>query len=223
MKHYYIKIALIILFIFFWACEKKDPVNTVAKEQPSIPDQEMWNFEVKVTNRGLLEAHLRSGHMVFYSDEKNPQSILNQGVLVDFYDKNGKRASTLTADSGMFNEKTQDVKAFRNVIVESDSGVTLFTEAIEYDQKREKIFTDLDVLITTDNGDSLWGHGFESDPQMNHWQITKLRGVAHKGMDMTQDFSKPKNKEIPDTTQVDSIGLEPQFVSPDSGVLNDES
>ena len=179
----------------------------IQSEKGEIPDQEMWNFDVKVTKNGKLDAHLKAGHMLYFSDKS--QSVMNEGVLVDFYDKDGKLASTLTSDSGLFNEKNQDVKAIRNVVVNSDSGVTLFTEELAFDQAKEKIFTDRDVKITTTKGDTFYGIGFESDPQLRFWEIKKLRGTAHKSIDLSTEQFK-KNKDQNDSTGVVIDSLQTQ-------------
>ena len=224
MKRIYIYIIFIWLLMLLWSCNKPEAVSSKPKDQTAVPDQEMWNFDVRMTDKGKLEAHLRSGHMMLFSDEKDPYSILNQGVLVDFYDEDGNHASTLTADSGQYQDKTQNVEAYKNVVIVSDSGVTLHTEAIQYDQEREKIFTDLEVLITTTQGDSFWGDGFESDPHMDNWKINKLNGIAHKGVDMSgESFSKKKEAEQADSLTITGTDSSMTgIVLPDSGMADNE-
>lgn len=224
MNRIYIFILCIWLLMLLWSCKKTKPIYK-KPETVAVPDQEMWNFDVRVTDKGKLEAHLRSGHMMLFNEDKKPYSILNQGVHVDFYDEDGNHASTLTSDSGHYQDKTQNVEAYKNVVIVSDSGVTLHTEAIQYDQEREKIFTDLKVLITTTQGDSFWGDGFESDPHMNNWKINRLNGIAHKGVDMSgESFSKKKQQSNADSLTTDEkdssrIGI----MLPDSGMADDEN
>jgi len=207
----------LLFLINLSACNKQDPAVTQSVSG-EIPDQEMWDFDVKVTNKGKLDAHLKAGHMLYFSDKA--QSVMNKGVLVDFYDKDGKLASTLTSDSGLYNEKNQDVKAIRNVVVKSDSGVTLYTEELAYDQSIEKIFTERDVKITTTKGDTFYGTGFESDPQLKFWEIKKLSGTAHKGVNLSpEQFNKDK-KEHKDTTGVSIDTLKTEI--PDTVASNND-
>jgi LPS export ABC transporter protein LptC len=209
-------IGLLFIIVSF-ACNKHEPVVTQSDNE-EIPDQEMWNFDVKVTKNGKLDAHLKAGHMLYFSDKE--QSVMNQGVLVDFYDKEGNQASTLTSDSGLFNEKNQDVKAIRNVIVNSDSGVTLYTEELAFDQGKEKIFTERDVKITTTKGDTFYGTGFISDPQLKFWEIKKLRGTAHKSVDLSPEQFKKEKESQKDSTGavIDSLKSE----IPDTVEINHE-
>ncbi len=196
-KKFYIYFIGLLLTIISIACNKHEPVVTQS-DNGEIPDQEMWNFDVKVTESGKLDAHLKAGHMLHFSEKE--QSVMNKGVLVDFYDQDAKLASTLTSDSGLFNEKNQDVKAIRNVIVSSDSGVTLYTEELAYDQGKEKIFTEKDVKITTTKGDTFYGTGFESDPQLKFWEIKNLRGTAHKSVDLSPEQFEKEKKSQKDST-----------------------
>jgi len=200
---------ILILLITCLACNKKE--NSVTPVyNTEAPDQEMWNFDVKVTNKGKLEAHLKAGHMLFFSSKN--QSVLNQGVLVDFYNNEGNATSTLTSDSGLFNDKMQDVKAIKNVVVESDSGVTLFTEELSFDQSAEKIFTDKEVKITTTRGDTFYGIGFESDPQLKFWQIKKFHGTAHRGFDL----STAQLKKTRQDSTIDKPANPDSAVAPDT-------
>ncbi|MBN2356496.1 hypothetical protein JXO59_10305, partial [candidate division KSB1 bacterium] len=94
-------------------------------------------------------------------------------------------------------EITNDIVAIGHVKVVSDTGITLFTEKLAYNQKTEKIFSDVDVMLITDRGDTLYGVGFESDKQLHFWQIIKPRGTSHKSLDLSgEQFRKSR----PDTT-----------------------
>ena len=45
------------------------------------------------------------------------------------------------------------------------------------------IYTDDSVMITTEKQDTLYGIGFESDVQMEHWKILRPSGVTNRGDD----------------------------------------
>ena len=76
--------------------------------------------------------------------------------------------------------RTNFLQAIDNVIVESDSGVTLYTDTLSWDNTAEIIFTNDLVMITTESNDTLYGIGFESDVNMEHWKILKPRGVTSR-------------------------------------------
>jgi LPS export ABC transporter protein LptC len=206
MKMYDLKI-FIFLAMFFLNCRSDKPV-TVQKESTAgeVPDQEMWESNVTSLNRGKKEAVVHYGHMIHYPDRKFYE--FDTGIQVDFYDKTGAHASTLTAKNGEMDEKTNNVKATKNVVVVSDSGVTLFTEEIAFNQELNKIISTVDVKIATTQGDTFYGVGFESDPQLTDYEIKKLSGTAHKGLDLTMEKWKKEKSSVTDSTGRDSTAAD---------------
>jgi hypothetical protein len=85
------------------------------------------------------------------------------------------------------NEQDSWVKAIGNVVVESDTGVTCSLRSCFYDQSRAMITSETDVVIATAEGDTLYGEGLESDPQMIHYRIIKPRARAHTGLDLAPE------------------------------------
>ncbi|HOX86563.1 MAG TPA: LPS export ABC transporter periplasmic protein LptC [bacterium] len=158
--------------------------NEDTPNQP-IPSEEGWNSTVRASRRGRVEAVVRYGHMSRFSDQKTLH--FDEGIRVDFYNSQGNVSSRLSARAGEMNEQDSWVKAIGNVVVESDTGVTLFTEELFYDQSRAMITSETDVVIATAEGDTLYGEGLESDPQMIHYRIIKPRARAHTGLDLAPE------------------------------------
>ncbi len=198
----------ILTACIFPACEREEPPS-VAQNRTSVPDQEMWNSTVTSINKGRKEAVVNYGHMLHYADKKLYK--FDQGVLVDFYDADGEHASRLTAERGQMDERTNLVKAMGNVVVESDSGVTLFTEEVYYDQNIDKIISNVDVMFTRTEGDTMYGTGFESDPQLENYIVKSPHGKAHKGVDLSGDrWRKPETQPQDTTADVtDSLNIGP--------------
>ena len=99
---------------------------------------------------------------------------------MDFYNTEEKLISTLFADKAQINEQVNFLQAMGHVVVESDSGVTLYTDTLTWDNKKEVIFTEDSVMITTESNDTLYGVGFQSDINMEQWKILKPSGVTGK-------------------------------------------
>ncbi len=195
--------ATAIIFILFSVvmlfchCGRQEPSSAKAPTlvDEAFPDQEGWNSSVTSTKNGKLEAVVEYGHMMRYA--KKNRILFDQGVRVDFFDVDGRKRSQLTADSGELNEVSNDIMAIGNVRVVSDTGITLFSEKLAYNQKTEKIYSDVEVMLITQKGDTLYGLGFESDKQLHVWRIKQPRGSSHKSVDLSgQQFRKPR----PDST-----------------------
>lgn len=142
------------------------------------PSQESWNSEIYLTKLGVRNAVVHAGHMEQYNDRK--LTIMNEDVEADFF-KDNEHTSTLFADSAVVFQEKNIMRAFRNVVVESDSGITLYTERLAYDPETEKITSDTTVKMTTET-DTLHGVGFESNTDLTEWKILKPWGVTRREM-----------------------------------------
>ena len=94
----------------------------------------------------------------------------------------GKHISMLYADSARIDEQNNDLKANGNVYVVSDSGYTLSTSEILWDNRYRMIIAEDSVMFTTTDGDTLYGVGFESDMDLERWKISRPFGIARDGI-----------------------------------------
>ncbi len=173
-----IKIFVIIVLIFLTGCSTPVVNESHKEELVERPDHESWDVRITITNAGKKRAFIKADYLEQY-DDKNFISLENN-VNIDFFDANEEHMSSLSSDKADINERTDFLRAVNNIIVESDSGVTLFTDTLSWDNDRELIFTNDSVMITTETNDTLYGIGFESDVNMERWKILKPRGVTSR-------------------------------------------
>lgn len=173
-----LKVFVIIVISFFISCNTPVVNENQYEELVEHPDHESWDVRITITNAGIKRAYIEADYLEQYNDKHFIS--LEKNVKIDFYDADEKRISNLSADKAEINERTNFLRAINNVIVESDSGVTLFTDTLSWDNVRELIFTDDSVMITTESNDTLYGIGFESDVNMERWKILKPRGVTSR-------------------------------------------
>ncbi len=147
------------------------------------------------TVNGRTSAIIQYGHMERYANQRVVR--FDGGVEVDFYNAEGKHSSNVKSKRGTLYEPNNDVEAIENVVVVSDSGMTLRSERLRWDQQQQKILTNDFVVITTAERDTLWGHGFESDQAMKNWSILRPSGVTEKklALDALEDDKKSPNAE----------------------------
>ena len=98
----------------------------------------------------------------------------------DFFNEEEIFTTNLISNIAEVDEEEDFLVAIGDVVVVSDSGVTLFTDTLSWDNVREKVFTDDSVIFITENQDTLYGIGFESDVELNNWKILKPTGVFHE-------------------------------------------
>lgn len=149
---------------------KPQKVSLKIKE---LPDQESWNSTIVFSDSGIVRAILRAGYIAVYNSRS--ETILDKGIQVDFYDKDGSHTSVLTADRGKVDDLTQDLYAIGNVIARSDSGVVLKTEELRWINSKRRIVTDKFVEITSPT-EEIRGYGLESDQSLKNYIILRVSG-----------------------------------------------
>ncbi len=172
--------------------EQQPPITE--ESQHRLPDQESWNATLVTSNLGSISAEIWFGHMSKFNDRDEYE--FDQNLRVDFFNKNGKHSSRITATNGMLNESRKFMEVFGKVVAHSDSAnLTLYTERLQWDENRRKIRSNEEVTITTEQ-DTVYGVGFESDPDLTHWNIFKPRGHSSRPLDLNIDRQferKPKS------------------------------
>ena len=136
------------------------------------------NPEIIITRKDFRVVVAKADILVEGNDE---DAILRDNVIADFFDDLGQHMSILYSDSARFNQKNNNLYAMGNVFVVSDSGYTLSTKSIMWDNQYKLIESQDSVMFTTPEKDTMYGIGFESDMDLSEWKIYKPKGVSGKG------------------------------------------
>ena len=171
---------LTILSLFIFACNNTE-LNKIGETRDGLPDAESWNATITLTNKGSKRAIIKSGHLQKY--QQRQYILLDQKVDADFFNEDEIYTSNLKSEIAEIDESKDFLIAMGNVVVVSDSGVTLFTDTLSWDNVEEKIFTDDRVILITEQNDTLYGIAFKSDVELNNWEIMQPTGVFHDGSD----------------------------------------
>lgn len=157
----------------------KNDVEEVKKmtRHDSLPYQQAESIKLLYSEYGQILFKLISDKVLIYKDD-NPRMVFPEGMKVIFYDSTGKnKRSRLTANYGIKYDKKQQMIAKYNVIVKNfEKNERLNTEELIWDQKKNRIYTDKFVTITTEE-QVLYGEaGMESDESFDSWIIKKPTG-----------------------------------------------
>jgi len=139
------------------------------------PAQESWNAAITFTDSGRVTGILHAGHIASFTEKKF--TTLDSGLTVDFYDERQHHTSVLTARRGRVDDRTHDFEAHENVVVVSDSGTTLRTEELYWNNVARKIHTPAYVDISSPT-EQIQGQGLESDQSLKRYTIFKVTGQA---------------------------------------------
>jgi len=159
--------------------------------------QESWNSGLTLSRAGRPQAVIRYGHMAQYDNRR--MAAFDGGIRVDFFDAEGRHTSVLTSERGEYNSATEEVRGIGNVVVVSDTGGTLRTAFLKWDPRIGKILSDSAVTVTTQNADTLFGTGFESASDLNHWMIRRPTGSTRRRVDVDRFESGFKRPPGPDS------------------------
>lgn len=171
MKRYF------FLLIFLIACQSNE-LQKSGQTRQGRPDAESWDAVITLTNKGAKRGVIRSGHLEKYND--NEFIMLDQNVDADFFNEEEVFTTNLKSLVAEIDEEEDFLVAIGNVVVVTDSGVTLFTDTLSWDNQKEKVFTSDSVIFITEKKDTLYGIGFESDIKLNNWKILQPTGVFNE-------------------------------------------
>jgi len=161
----------VALFAALTALSGCEPHSRIRSGAPAgdLPDQEVSDFVVSETDQGKMEWKLYARSAAVYQARA---TIVAQSVRVDFFDEQEKRSSTLTAREGELNQVQRDMVARGNVVLQTAEGTRMSTEQLRFLNRTQKIVTDEFVRVER-AGDVLTGYGFESDPELHHFEFKR--------------------------------------------------
>ena len=168
----------LILIILFFACSGKTEINESGSSE-ELMENEIWNPFIILSREENKIVTAKSDKLYKKSNE---MALLVGNVEADFFNELGDHRSILYSDSARINELSNNLHANGNVFVISDSGYTLTTSKILWDNRYRMIIAEDSVMFTTTDGDTLYGVGFESDMDLERWKISRPFGIARDGI-----------------------------------------
>ena len=165
MKYY------LLFFFILIGCSKSYQTDAPVED---IHNQLSTDVEITLTEKGNIKAFIKS--RLLERNNENLELKLTDNVNVDLYDDNYKHTSLITSNYAFVSEKENRIDALGDVVVAADNGQELWTDSLLWDNKADKIFTDATLTFISENSDTLYGMGFESNIDLTDWKITKPRG-----------------------------------------------
>ncbi len=163
------------------------------------PGQVSYNTSMNFSASGILRAILHAGRVETF--ETKHYTWLDSNVRVDFYNKEGVHSSVLTSRSARVNTLNNNMTAYDHVHILSDSGTTVDTDSLEWENQAQLIHSDAPVHIVEKSGRVTDGIGFESDQNLEHYHILHPTIVAPAGTfeshKPSENSLKPPSPEVP--------------------------
>src|SRR5678815_5655958 len=178
--------AILLLGLVLAGCGERRELAPAGKSGV-LPDEEVQDFALTETNSGTVEWKLYAQKAEMY-DVKN--TITATGVRVNFLDDRGRQSSQLTAREGEINQVTRDMTARGNVVILNSDGTRMSTQSLTFLNRQQKIVSD-ELVRVEQKGNVLQGDGFESDPNLKHYQFREqVTGTVRSGVEKLIDSGK---------------------------------
>lgn len=168
-------IAITAVMAMSFSCSNKMEKIRELTAPDTLPAESIKNVEIRYYDSGQLKVFLRAPVLYAYYGSEN-KMIFPQGLEVLFLNAQGQTTGTLTAGYGL-NMMDDKMLKVRNhvVIVNNEQQETLETEELNWDQRRQRIFTDAHVKIKTPDK-LILGQGLEADEKLKRRTLRNVTG-----------------------------------------------
>ena len=167
---------LIFLFLLF-SCNKE--IKNDIKSISDYIDNEIIGSPIKIeiSENDKVSIRIESDTLYRYN---NGNTIMFGGVYADLFDDNGIKSSEMHSDSAIIYNNSDSVKAIGNIIVKSIKGYKLLTSEVTLYNDVKLVYSNQNVMFTSNRNDTLYGEGFWSNYDMTNSKILKPTGVLNK-------------------------------------------
>jgi len=171
------KIILAIVICCIASCTNDiAEVQKITNYKP-LPISTTKNVEMLYSDSAQLKARIKAPLRETFFGQK-PFIVFNKGIRVEFYDDDQKVESVLTAKYAISYTKEDKMEARNDVEISSSNGDKLNTNHLIWDQKANKIYSNVFTKITSTER-VIYGDGFESNQDFTTYKILKPKGIIN--------------------------------------------
>ena len=177
--------TILIAFVLASCSNDIKTVNLITKKE-TYPDLSAKKVSFLYTDSGNIKANIKAPELRRFSNSEKPYMEFPKGLNIVYFGHYPDTNSKISANYAIrwINERKWEAKG--NVIARNTKGDILNTEYLVWDEKKEIIYSDKFVKITTGT-DVIIGEGFEADQTFEKWKILKVKGT------ISLDNSKSEN------------------------------
>lgn len=177
---------LLLSMLLFASCE-----NDIAEVNRLFSKQETQvevtrGVELLYSDSARLTMRIECPVLVRHLDKLNPWQEFPEGILVEFYNDEGNKKGSLSADYATRDENANKFVVRKNVVWVSKNGEQLETEELIWDEVENRVFTNKFVVVKRTD-EIIYGHGFESNSDFTRWKIRAIEGRV-RADEYTRDF-----------------------------------
>lgn len=165
---------LVFIPLFFSCQNDIEKINFIANLE-KLPTESVNDAEIFYSDSAKLAAKLNAKRIDHYLGKRS-YTVMPKGIKIIFFNSAELPETEMKADYAIKYDDMDIIEAKRNVVVINEKGEKLNTEHLIWDQKHDKIESDVFVKITTKK-EILMGNGLVSNQNFTKYKILKLRGT----------------------------------------------
>ena len=166
----------LFLILFFSSCQNDPSLVKDLFAIENYPLEVIKNSKLIHTEDGKIKLEITADKIERFVGEESILKFTN-GFNVIFYNNSGEITSDLTAQEAVIDEKNKIMTAIKKVVLKNQEK-KLETELLIWDEKQDKVYTDYDVIITTQN-EVIYAQGFASDSNFSDYTLKKISGKMY--------------------------------------------
>lgn len=180
---------MIFIIAMLFACKNKLSDVTAINFNDTLPDISATHIDFTFSDSAMVQIRISGPLMNAYEGEEDPYMEFPNGFRVEFYDSAFNITTTITGDYGIHYREKKMMEARKNVVVTNyENGEKLDTEELVWDQKKEVIYSNKFVKITSEDG-VIFGDGLEAKQDFSKRKILNPSGEIE-----VKDEEPPKDE-----------------------------
>lgn len=181
-------VAVVVMLIFFGACEEKTEAVDLAFSPDSTYTMRATDVSTLISDSGITRYRLLADEWLVFSKAADPYWYFPSGMYVEKFDSLFNTEGSVRADTAFYYTNRDEWVLIGNVRIANLQDEKFESERIYWDQKKKLIHSP--EFIRIEQKDKIiTGYGFESNQEMTRYKIFNPQGI----------FPVPKEQE--DTLQ----------------------
>lgn len=173
-----IRLGILLLITLFVSC--REDVDKDQMEFYEGPMRISHDIELLHSDSAMVVIKLVAAKQLVF---KNGDTQFPEGILINFYNKDGELSSTIRADKGFHERRTNLYRGEGDVRVHNiTKEQKLSSEELFWDPNKKIIYTDKFVTVEEPNR-LIKGTGMEADEGFNSYRFDKVTGVIEGILD----------------------------------------
>jgi len=162
--------------LLFVSCQNNN-INKIGSfsHPPDAPVAVADTFIMLYSDSAIVRFRLETPKQMVFSNQDDPYLEYPLGFFIQKFGPDLRITSSIKANYGKYYEKKELWEARHHVVALTESGDSLITEALFWDERKNLIYSDIFVKVIRKD-EILTGIGFEADVKMTHWKFNTPQG-----------------------------------------------